>query len=170
MIFALHVHTAFALARAHNVDWMWSPNVEWEAEPRLTAGWPGAEYVDAIGLDGHNIGTAEQGGSWQSPAEIIGASLGQLRSLTPTLRILITETDSSAVGGDKAAWITSLVAYVRGNPQLAGFLWSSTSGGLAAGTVADRHRRVARSVLGLARIFHGQDHLGRHRGSGSARA
>ena len=45
---------------------------------------------------------------WQTYAQVFGSSYDQLCRLDPSLPVMIAETASTELGGDKAAWITSM--------------------------------------------------------------
>ena len=92
----------FGNAGVDNVKWMWSVN----AEPvgGLASYYPGDGYVDVIGIDGFNWGTAAGRNSWRSFAEVFKPAYDYLinRYEKP---LIISETASSEIGGDKPAWI-----------------------------------------------------------------
>jgi len=83
-----------------NVRWVWCPM----AGRPFTTLYPGDSYVDWVGLDGYNWGTSQSWSSWKSMLMVFGSSYTTLASMT-TKPILIGETASATVGGDKAAWI-----------------------------------------------------------------
>jgi beta-mannanase len=118
-----HVHDIFARAGAANVIWVWSPNVVSGLGSSLASVWPGDAYVDWIGLDGYNWGTLGKWGStWQSFSQIFGPSLAQVESLSGR-PIVIAETASTEVGGDKAAWIQQFFASLAAQPRIGAFVW-----------------------------------------------
>lgn len=99
-----HVVTLFRRAGATNVRWVWSPNVfghNGVASPR--SAYPGDDWVDWVGLDGYNWGSTRPSG-WQSPSTLFLTSYRTLAQTT-TKPMMIAETASAEVGGDKAAWI-----------------------------------------------------------------
>ncbi len=96
-----HVHDLFVQAGAANVRWVWSPNVAWNEASAFAAYYPGDAYVDWLGLDGYNWG----GSSWQSFAQIFGASYQSITALSAR-PLMIAETASAEAGGSKAQWIT----------------------------------------------------------------
>lgn len=118
-----HVHDLFSLAGASNVTWVWSPNVVAPGFTALDQLYPGDAYVDRLGLDGYNWGTTQSWGStWQSPAEVFGASLAILRQLS-SLPVVIAETASAEAGGDKAEWIRQFFVLMEQNPAVQAFVW-----------------------------------------------
>lgn len=117
-----HVHDVLASTGAHNVVWVWSPNVPMESSTDLARLYPGTDYVDTVALDGYNWGSSDACG-WVSPRKLFGPGIAELRSLAPDKPILIAETASSEDGGSKAAWITDLISYLADQPDVVGFVW-----------------------------------------------
>ena len=103
-----HVYSIFQQEGATNVEWVWSPNAKgpavWPDNVPLSAYYPGDAYVDWVALDGYNWGTSQSWSKWHSFAEIFGPSYKEITALT-NKPLMIAETGSSEVGGDKAAWI-----------------------------------------------------------------
>ncbi len=119
-----HVHDLFDTLGASNVLWIWSPNVLLPSNGSLAAMYPGAQYVNFIGIDGYNFGTGVPGSKWQSPAQVFGPTIANIASFAPNSPILITETAASEEGGSKADWITEFAAYLATQPSIAGFIWT----------------------------------------------
>ncbi|MGC4063800.1 MAG: glycosyl hydrolase [Polyangiaceae bacterium] len=86
----------FRTEGAHNVAFVWSPFT-----PADLAAWPGDEWVDWIGLDLFNYGTAVQNGGWTPFSTLLKWHLDAARSAKP---ILLAEVGCSGIGGDRAAW------------------------------------------------------------------
>ncbi|MHB1924111.1 MAG: glycoside hydrolase family 26 protein [Acidimicrobiales bacterium] len=120
-----HVHDVFAGVGARNVAFVWSPNVAYPGATPMESLYPGDAYVSWVGLDGYNWGTTN-GHQWQTPAEVFGSSVSQLRAITRR-PMLITEVASTSVGGDKSAWIDSFFSYLRSDPSISGFIWFDAS-------------------------------------------
>jgi hypothetical protein len=118
-----HVHDVVASTGASNVSWVWNPNVPYWGSTPLTQLYPGAEYVDAVALDGYNWGTSASWSFWTEPQALFGEGLAQLRQLAPGKQILIAETASAEAGGSKAAWNTSLVEYLSAQPDVTALVW-----------------------------------------------
>ena len=118
-----HVHDVMAATGATNVQWVWSPNVPYWGSTPLTGLYPGAGYVDVVGLDGYNWGTSASWSSWTPPASLFGEGLAALRSLAPGKAIMISETASAEAGGSKADWNTALVSYLAAQPDVTAFVW-----------------------------------------------
>ena len=113
-------------AGAMNIRWVWSPNVDNDGLGTPFADvFPGDDYVDWVGLDGFNRGTSWSSTRWQTMTEIFTASIEHVRELSAR-PLMIAETASSEVGGDKAAWIrTSLARVATDLPEVRAVIWFS---------------------------------------------
>lgn len=118
-----HVHDVVAATGAINVKWVWTPNVPYWGSTPLSGLYPGAAYVDIVGLDGYNWGTAASWSTWTSPSALFGDGLTALRSLAPGKQIMISETASAEAGGSKANWNSALVSYLAAQPDITAFVW-----------------------------------------------
>jgi hypothetical protein len=98
-----HLVEIFRSAGAHNVKWVWSPNVEGGGKYPFQPFYPGNRWVDWVGLDGFNWART---GEWQSFTDLFGDSYETLARITHR-PVIIAETGSSESGGDKAAWVSS---------------------------------------------------------------
>jgi Glycosyl hydrolase family 26 len=97
-----HIVSIFRQEGATNVQWVWAPNVDYGGKP-FAQFFPGDEWVDYVGLDGYNWGTAS-GDSWSTFANVFASSYATITQLS-TKPLIISETASSELGGSKAAWI-----------------------------------------------------------------
>jgi mannan endo-1,4-beta-mannosidase len=118
-----HVVEVFDAQGAGNVQFVWNPNVRFPGSSPMAETWPGTRYVDRVAVDGYNWGSSSSGHRWQEPEEVFGDSLEELRELAPGIPITVTEVASAEEGGDKAAWVTDLVAYLDGQADVAAFVW-----------------------------------------------
>ncbi|SET88018.1 Glycosyl hydrolase family 26 [Geodermatophilus poikilotrophus] len=118
-----HVVEVFDAQGAGNVQFVWNPNVRFPGSSPMAETWPGTRYVDRVALDGYNWGTSSPGHRWQEPEEVFGDSLDELRELAPGIPITVTEVASAEEGGDKADWVTDLVAYLDEQADVAAFVW-----------------------------------------------
>ena len=105
-----HLTELFAREGAHDVRWVWSPNVT--DEPRTDANrleryYPGAAHVDVLALSGYNWGATRPHIGWRSFEEIVAQAYPRLAALGPQ-PVWVAETASAESGGDKAAWIHGL--------------------------------------------------------------
>jgi len=118
-----HVHDVVSSTGARNITWVWNPNVPYAGSTLLDGLYPGADYVDAVALDGYNWGTSAAWSTWTPPWALFADGLGQLRSLAPGKPILIAETSSAEEGGSKAAWNKDLVYYLAQQPDITALVW-----------------------------------------------
>jgi hypothetical protein len=101
-----HIHDLFASVGADNVKFLWSMSREHCAggcNP-YTPLYPGDAYVDALGFSGYNWGTVD-GKTWTSMYDLYRKSVQHMRDFSSTKPIIVAETGSGAIGGNKAAWI-----------------------------------------------------------------
>lgn len=120
-----HIHDLFVAAGAANVLWIFCPNVD--SVP--SEGWnqwqnyyPGDSYADWIGLDGYNWGTVQSTSTWQSFSTIVGRIYAGLAAKGKPL--IIPETASTELGGDKAAWIAAVLPSLQTSfPSIKAFVW-----------------------------------------------
>ena len=120
-----HVVTLFRRAKATNVVWSWSANVPYDGSTPLASLYPGDAYVDRVGLDGYNWGTTQPWSSWQSFGDVFGPGVAELRAVS-TRPVHVDETGApEAGGGDKAAWIADMWAWLDGHPEVRGVTWFS---------------------------------------------
>jgi hypothetical protein len=103
-----HVVSIFRAAGATNVRWVWSPNVYSNNSVAVPFQpyYPGNKWVDYVGLDGYNWG-AVNGSGWCSFLNVFSSSYNQITKLT-NKPVMITETASTELGGNKAAWIRAI--------------------------------------------------------------
>jgi len=139
-----HIVTLFRARGARNVTWLWTVNIiqcRCHILP-LARWWPGASYVNWVGIDGYYHKK-----SWEF-APLFGPTIKAVRSLTLD-PILISET--AAPAASQAAKIPDLFAGIRAYGLL-GFVWFD----------ANRHQdwRIS-SPAASAAFRHGVDTLKR---------
>ncbi len=106
-----HVHDVFTQVYQtpsivpSNVTWVWSPNVEYGGSIPLDRLYPGPSYVDWVGMDGYNHGTANSYSPWQTFSTVFSSTYNHITSLAPNKPLMIGETASEESGGDKGAWL-----------------------------------------------------------------
>ncbi len=117
-----HVVSLFRGDGADNVSWVWSPFVLGGGKYQIAPYFPGDEWVDYVALDGYNWGTPR--GAWQSMRTVFAPSYSLLTELS-SKPMMITETGSSEIGGDKAAWIrTGFMSTIpQSFPRVVAVLW-----------------------------------------------
>ena len=119
-----YVKDIFDETGIQNVKWVFSIN--WEDVPRTAANemlnyYPGADYVDYVGLDGYNWGTTREWSSWTSFDELFGGIYKK------TLRefgkpVIISEFSSVSEGGDKTEWIQQAMRKLKTWDKVQGFV------------------------------------------------
>lgn len=117
-----HVYDLLRDAGVTTVQWMWSPNIEYQGSAPLDELYPGDDRVDLIGIDGYNWGTSDDGRDWQWPDDLFGPTVDRVRDLSPR-PILISEVGSSEIGGNKAEWIERFADFLDDTPEVEGFVW-----------------------------------------------
>ncbi|WP_183096418.1 glycoside hydrolase family 26 protein, partial [Nocardioides stalactiti] len=120
-----HVVDVFDTLGVTNVTWSWAPNISYYGSWPLAGLYPGKEYVDRVGIDGYNWGTSRTQSEWRSPDQVFGGTLAEVTAIAPGKPVHLTETASAEVGGNKAAWITDLFAWIDAHPQVKGLTWFS---------------------------------------------
>ncbi len=118
-----HVHRIFAEKGAGNVKWVWAPNVSFPGSTSIVGTYPGARYVDVVGLDGYNWGTSRSETHWIAPKDLFGPTLDEVRAIAPGKPIVVTEVGSAEQGGDKAEWVRQLIEFLHRDRTVAGFVW-----------------------------------------------
>ena len=111
-----HVVSIFRADGASNTEFVWAPNIDDGGIP-FTQYFPGDEWVDDVGLDGYNWGSAFEstGHKWLSLGDTFASSYATLTQLS-SKPVMLTETASAEIGGDKASWIRR--GFLNEIPQL----------------------------------------------------
>lgn len=102
--------TVFRNIGVSNVSWMWCINAEnLPLSPIQNARkfYPGNDYVDIVGIDGVNFGTSQPGSKWRTFDQIFSSSYQFALGFGKP--IVIAETASSEIGGNKAQWIREMM-------------------------------------------------------------
>jgi hypothetical protein len=111
-----HVYKVMTSAGARNIIWVWDVNRTFRSACPLRARWPGASYVNWIGIDGY----------WRQPGDTFTSALAptidQVKAFTDK-PILIAETGVPNVP-EAAAWLRGLFAAVKTIPDIIGFVYS----------------------------------------------
>ena len=118
-----HVHDIFVQQGVDNVAWVWAPNnTDIDGGPEAMAYYPGDDYVDWIGIDGYNWGTSNDEHAWESFDDVFGPIYDKLS--VSNKPIIIAETASDEIGGDKAQWIENLVSTLKERfPLIKALVW-----------------------------------------------
>jgi beta-mannanase len=116
-----HVRNIFKDVGATNIVWIWSANVQAPGYTPYSSVYPGDEYVDWVGIDGYNGGTALPWGGWRTPQQLFGQSVDELHAVS-SRPLLMTEVGSTELGGDKSRWISELFAFAL-QQRIRGIVW-----------------------------------------------
>ncbi|HDQ40050.1 MAG TPA: endoglucanase [Desulfonatronum sp.] len=104
---------------------IWNEKGEWNT---AAAYYPGHDYVDVLGLDGYNWGITQNkeehgwDSTFRSFEDIMAPMHEELRALAPEKPIVVFETASTELGGDKSVWIRHAVRTMEAW-GVAGFVW-----------------------------------------------
>jgi hypothetical protein len=109
-----HIVTLFRDQHVHNVTWLWTIQADEPGTGPIASWWPGAQYVNWIGIDGYYYRRSENFFS------IFGQTIAQVRKFTPQ-SILLSETAVGPSAG-QAAKIPNLFAGMRHYGTL-GLVW-----------------------------------------------
>lgn len=116
----------FKEEKAHNVRWVFSPNVIWgdrTVRADIVPYYPGDKYVDVVGLDGYNFGdNHSRNHTWKSFTEVFKVSLDGMKRHFPKKPLWITEI-GCAEGPGKAEWIQDFFAHFNADPDVRVFMW-----------------------------------------------
>lgn len=92
---------------ATNVAFVFCPNTNDVGGVPAEAYWPGAEWVDVVGVDGYNWGWDATGRPQVTAEQVIGPMYRRLTALHPTAEFVVGEIGCAA-GPGKAAWHEAL--------------------------------------------------------------
>lgn len=110
-----HLHDIFDAVGAHNVTWVWCPNVDlYSSLTPLGRLYPGDDYVDWTALDGFNWGKRRGSPGWQSFNQVFHRTYRRIvRKVAPGKPLMLAEVASSDKGGSKPAWIKDMYKKLR---------------------------------------------------------
>jgi cellulose synthase (UDP-forming) len=119
------MHRLFTDEGADNVTWVWSVSSFAglpEAGGAVDASYPGAAYVDWVGVSAFNWGTAQSPGAWRAPEELVGATYTTLERYRKP--VMVTEIGTVAWGGDAARWVEQAMRLPgRSHARLGAVVW-----------------------------------------------
>ena len=119
-----HVRKVLKAAAGKKVKLLWSVYARSVPDAKnnaLKVYFPGAKQVDLVGADAYNFGNA-QGLTWTAPADLFAPAYGTIQKLAKK-PFWISETGSTARGGDEGAWIGALGQLGKTMPKLSGVVW-----------------------------------------------
>ena len=99
-----HVVRLFRQEGAHNVRFVWCPVAAGPGSTPVGRCFPGDRFVDLVGMDGYNAGTAADWGGWLSFSEVFGDLYRRVRRLS-NRPVVVAETGCAEEGGSKPDWI-----------------------------------------------------------------
>lgn len=102
-----HVHDLFVEAHATNVRWVFNPSVTFDGARSIGEFWPGAEYVDWLGVDGYTWLGVLPGRTYETVDQVFSTTISQLRALAPNLPVMIAECGAGPAAKDR--WIPDLM-------------------------------------------------------------
>jgi Siphovirus ReqiPepy6 Gp37-like protein/Glycosyl hydrolase family 26 len=120
-----HVVDRFNALGVTNVTWVWCPsNTSWPQESwnDFSNYYPGSSYSNWVGIDGYNRGESF-GDTWKTFDTVFNSSGGVYQTYTGAKPIMICETSSGENGGDKAAWITDMLASLKILTGIKALVW-----------------------------------------------
>jgi Glycosyl hydrolase family 26 len=92
-----HVYEVFQKAGVHNLKFVFNPDATHDSSTiPIERIWPGAAYVDVLGIDGYNwgLGTEKLPGEWSEFDDIFAPMYQTLTALHPTAPLWICEVGS----------------------------------------------------------------------------
>jgi beta-mannanase len=141
-----HIHDLFAKAGAHNVIWIWNPNIiNPMPNVQLQPYWPGSGYVDWVGITGYFATTGPH-----TFNGLYGPTMTEIRQFT-TKPFLIAET-AVETGPSDAASVHNLVSGVEQRSDVLGLVWFNYDKNGVDWTVDGRpavRAAIAGSVAGM---------------------
>ena len=123
-----HARAIFESEKAHNVVWVWCPNVMSvpdTPENSMHRYYPGDAFVDVVALDGYNFGCDhDEWHHWQSFGEIFDEVLADFAARYAKKPALIGETACPPGRGEqRARWIRDAYEQIAKWPQVKGVVW-----------------------------------------------
>ncbi len=111
-----------------NVSWMWcinADNVPYTNIENARIYYPGDDVVDLVGIDGVNFGASQADSKWRSFKEIFTPAYAFLAKAYGK-PLVIAETASSEVGGNKSQWISEMFGSLSTTfPKVQELIWFS---------------------------------------------
>lgn len=104
-----HVVDLFRARGATNARWVWNPDRSFPGATPMRSLWPGAAYVDWIGLDVYNFNKGSTGG-WLSFSSMMKPSEKEIRAAAGWRKPLMINEVGCAQAGQKPAWIKAMYA------------------------------------------------------------
>jgi len=117
-------HKIFKEVGCENVKWMFSPNVLWDKRTEkkdFYNYYPGAAYVDMIGLDGYNFGDHhDKWHQWQTYEDVFERTI---RASVKFNKPVYLSEIGCADDKRKPAWIRDFLSKISKDDRLEGFIY-----------------------------------------------
>ncbi len=108
-----HIHQVFQKAGATKILWIWSPHPSYGW---FDAFYPGKNYVDYVGINVLNYGTAVTWSQWWTFDEIFGNHYKELAKFQKPM--MVTELGCLVVGGSRPEWFDKTFGSIPGKYPL----------------------------------------------------
>ena len=115
LVLIVFMVNVFRKQGAYNVTWLWTMNVLGNETVPLSAYWPGAAYVDWVGIDGYYMYRSD------TYSSVFGSTITAIQSFAAGEPVIISET---AIGppGTEPSQIENMYAGIRSYGDL-GLIW-----------------------------------------------
>jgi beta-mannanase len=130
------------------VNMLWSPyvrSVPETPENAIERYFPGASQVDFVGVSGYNFGTVGDL-VWTNPKDLFLSAYASIEALARK-PFWITETASTAAGGEQVQWVSALRSLRLDMPMLRGVVWFDVADPTGDFRLAGPALQAARSFL-----------------------
>lgn len=128
------IYNIFKIQKCKNVKFVFCvnyldvPGKKWN---RFEKYYPGADYVDYVGIDIYNFGNTMKWNKWfwnrsrwRNPKDIIGKPYERIIRMAPDKPILLCEVGSTSSGGNKKEWIEKFFKSIKNKYKaVKGFSW-----------------------------------------------
>jgi len=101
------IHDVVYAEGATNVLWVFAPDV---GNLNYADIYPGDAYVDWIALDGYNWGTTQPWSQWHTFSQVFSSAYRQITSVSANKPLMLSEVNTTDVGGDKAGWYKDMLS------------------------------------------------------------
>lgn len=150
------IHKIFDQQGVDNAIFVWNPHdrsfpdFKWNSAEVY---YPGADYVDWVGLTGYNNGTGNSGETWRNFNEVYQPIYNEYLLKYPGKPFMITEFSSSELGGNKAAWINQAMVYLALYPNIRIAVWYDQTDGRRLYRIDSTPEAKAAFRLGLTNPY-----------------
>ncbi len=127
------IYNIFKQQGVDNAIFVWNPhdrsfpNFKWN---NAEVYYPGADYVDWVGLTGYNNGTGFAGETWRNFNDIYFPLYQDYLRKYPGKPFMITEFSCSELGGNKSAWINDAMTNLAWYTNIRIAVWYDQTDGM----------------------------------------